>query len=179
MLCCFMSSYSQHHFHWETLLKWSIVEDSEHMDVITKKINQSSEQCNAAHRRKCNLQSSGFVAEALAADCQCRFCTFHISISLFMFVFLFISEQPDSSSSPYFPRRVPVLHAWRIASRCKNSNPNLSVSQKNRLLGEITLLYLAAHWLRAVSLDPAATHFIPIYHKSTHPSSRLNSLFFS
>ena len=55
---------------------------------------------------------------------------------------------------------------------------NLSVSQKNRLLGDITLLYLAAHWLGAVILDPVASHFIPIYHRSTHPSTHINWLFF-
>lgn len=48
---------------------------------------------------------------------------------------------------------------------------NLSVSLKNRLLGDITLPHLAAHWLGAVSLDPAASHFHPIYHSGTHSQS--------
>lgn len=56
---------------------------------------------------------------------------------------------------------------------------NLSVSLKNRLLGDITLPHLVAHWLGAVSLDPAASHFHPIYHSGTHSQSpHLNWLLF-
>lgn len=56
---------------------------------------------------------------------------------------------------------------------------NLSVSLKNRLLGDITLPHLVAHWLGAVSLDPAASSFHPIYHSGTHSESpHINWLLF-
>lgn len=127
------------------------------------------------------------VAKQFADDCQstrsCQFFKWHHPTSQSRSSCLCVHSSTSSLSAPsplislrgsWFCTLDESPYAVKTVARV-----NLSVSQKNRLLGDITLLYLAAHWLGAVSLDPAASHFVPIYHRGTHPSSHMNRLFFS
>ena len=74
-------------------------------------------------------------------------CTIHVLILVFMFACSFLNKQFDSIVLSYFPQRVSCFCTHEKSPRAvkRVTWVNLPVSQKNRLLGDITLLYLVAH----------------------------------
>lgn len=153
------------------------------MDTIRNEINWSTEQCKRSFTRgNTSRKAADLLQNSLRLSNQSthlrqllkwqrlpslRLCVHYSTSSLTgsaLLISLSGSWLCTLEKSPYAVKTVTWV--------------NLSVSQKNRLLGDITLVYLTAHWLGAVSLDPAASHFILIYHRSTQPSSRMDPPFY-
>lgn len=162
-------------------------------EVVIAPINQPNEQCSTSPRNT-PCKSSGlpffsfFFAEQFADDCQsthlCQLFKPSTVPSTSQSNLSCLCVHSSTSSVTASPPLIFLRGSWfcmlEESPRAVKTvtRVNLSVSLKNRLLGDITLPHLVAHWLGAVSLDPAASHFIPIYHRGAHSSSHTNWLLF-